>query len=60
MLTLEHLSAAELIGAAGGDPWMVNDTIQAGSPGEISELATSFHNAAVCTSQNRFLTAGRS
>jgi Tuberculosis necrotizing toxin len=51
MLSLNHLSVAELIGAAGGDPWRVNDTIAAGSPGEISELATSFHNAAVCTTQ---------
>jgi hypothetical protein len=51
MLSLHHLSAAELIGAAGGDPWRVNDTLAAGSPGEISELATSFHNAAVCTTQ---------
>ncbi|WP_234834951.1 TNT domain-containing protein [Mycolicibacterium stellerae] len=48
---MKHLSVAELIGAAGGDPWQVNDTIAAGSPGEISELATSFHNAAVCTTQ---------
>jgi len=48
---LVHLSVPELIGAAGGDPWQIDDTIQAGAPGEISELATSFHNAAVCTTQ---------
>jgi hypothetical protein len=51
MLTLKHLSVAELIGAAGGDPWQVDSTIQAGSPGEISELATSFHDASVCTTE---------
>src|SRR4051812_18348192 len=51
MLPLNHLSVAELIVAAGCDPWRVNDTIAAGSPGEISELATSFHNAALCTTQ---------
>ena len=48
---LVHLSVPELIGAAGGDPWQIDDTIQAGAPGEISELATAFHNAAVCTTQ---------
>ena len=44
---LVHLSVPELIGAAGGDPWLIDETIQAGSPGEISELATSFNNAGV-------------
>jgi hypothetical protein len=44
---LVHLSVPELIGAAGGDPWLTDETIQAGSPGEISELATSFNNAGV-------------
>ena len=48
---LVHLSVPELISAAGGDPWQIDDTIQAGAPGEISELATAFHNAAVCTTQ---------
>ena len=48
MLTLKHLGIPELIGAAGGDPWKINETIQAGSPGEISELATSFRTAGVC------------
>jgi hypothetical protein len=27
-----HLSVPELIGAAGGDPWLIDDTIQAGVP----------------------------
>ena len=48
---LVYLSVPELIGAAGGDPWRVDDTIQAGAPGEISELATSFRNASVCTTE---------
>ena len=39
---LVYLSVQELIGAAGGDPWKVDDTIAAGAPGEISELAQSF------------------
>ena len=51
MLTLKHLSIPELIGAAGGDPWKINDTIQAGSPGEISELATSFRAAGLCITE---------
>lgn len=48
---LVHLSVPELIGAAGGDPWRVDETIQSGSPGEISELATSFRNAGVCMTE---------
>lgn len=51
MLTLKHLSIPELIAAAGGDPWKLNDTIQAGSPGEISELATSFRSAGLCITE---------
>lgn len=45
---LVYLSVPELIGAAGGDPWQVDDTIQAGAPGEINELATSFRAAGLC------------
>jgi hypothetical protein len=37
---LRHLDVHELTGSAGGDPWELNKTIQSGSPGEISELAT--------------------
>ena len=48
---LTYLSVPELIGAAGGDPWHVDDTIQAGAPGEISELAQSFYNAGVSMTQ---------
>ncbi len=48
---LVYLSVPELIGAAGGDPWQINDTIQAGAPGGISELAQSFYNAGVSMTQ---------
>ena len=48
---LVYLSVPELIGAAGGDPWQIDDTIQAGAPGEIGELATSFRNAGVCITE---------
>jgi hypothetical protein len=48
---LVYLSVPELIGAAGGDPWRVDDTIQSGAPGEISELAQSFYTAGVSMTQ---------
>ncbi|OBB65192.1 DUF4185 domain-containing protein [Mycobacterium sp. 852014-50255_SCH5639931] len=44
-MTLANLSEAELIGAAGGDPWAINQSLQAGSPFQISRLAEAFHNA---------------
>ncbi|OBH29578.1 hypothetical protein A9X03_09245 [Mycobacterium sp. E1715] len=44
-MALANLSEAELIGAAGGDPWAVNQSLQAGSPFQISRLAEAFHNA---------------
>ena len=48
---LVHLSVPELIGAAGDDPWQIDDTIQAGAPGEINELAGSFRAAGVCITE---------
>ncbi|MGE2688244.1 hypothetical protein [Mycolicibacterium pulveris] len=56
---LKHLDVGELTGSAGGDPWQVNRTTQSGSPGEISELATAFYNAAACTTEtsNEFAAA---
>lgn len=48
---LRHLDVEELIRSAGGDPWQLNRTVQSGSPSEISELATSFYNAGLCTSE---------
>jgi len=47
---LRHLRAGELSAAAGGDPWRVNDTIQAGCPGQIHDLASAFRDAGVCVS----------
>lgn len=56
---LRHLDVNDLIGSAGGDPWKVNRTIQAGSPGEISDLATAFRAASNCTQEttDEFLSA---
>jgi hypothetical protein len=45
---LRHLDIQELIGAAGGDPWQLKNTIQRGSPGEINDVATAFFQAGVC------------
>ncbi|WP_094288047.1 hypothetical protein [Mycobacterium lehmannii] len=56
---LKHLDVGLLTGSAGGDPWQVNRTMQSGSPGQISELATAFYNAAACTTEtsNEFAVA---
>lgn len=36
---------------AGGDPWAINASLQAGSPLEISNLAGAFHRAGRCTAE---------
>ncbi len=50
-VSLRHLDVFTLADSAGGDPWLLNKTIQSGSPGEISELANSFYEAGVCTQE---------
>ncbi|CAN7212805.1 hypothetical protein [Mycolicibacterium frederiksbergense] len=50
-VSLRHLHVCALADSAGGDPWLLNKTIQSGSPGEISELASSFYEAGVCTQE---------
>lgn len=44
-MTLANLSEPELIAATGGDPWAINQSLQAGSPFQISRLAAAFHAA---------------
>ncbi|OBK65851.1 hypothetical protein A5653_02770 [Mycobacterium colombiense] len=48
-MTLTNLSEAELIASAGGDPWAINQSLQAGNPSQIDRLAEAFHNAGRCT-----------
>lgn len=43
---LAHLQIGDLIGQAGGDPWAIDDSLQAGSPTQINFLAKAFHSAA--------------
>ncbi|ULN36167.1 hypothetical protein [Mycolicibacterium smegmatis] len=47
-MQLQYLNKAELIGVAGGDPWQLNENIQSGAPGEISDLASAFYKAGAC------------
>lgn len=44
-MQLKWLSVAELVGKAGGDPWAINQSLQAGSPSQIASLAEAFHGA---------------
>ncbi|PQM54016.1 hypothetical protein C5U48_01285 [Mycolicibacter virginiensis] len=44
--SLHYLRAGYLVAAAGGDPWAVDDSVQAGSPTQINFLAQAFHSAA--------------
>jgi hypothetical protein len=42
---LHHLSRGLLLMFAGGDPWKVDASLQAGRPSQINDLAQAFHNA---------------
>lgn len=48
-MQLAWLNVADLIAQAGGDPWEINRSLQAGSPFQISQLAERFHVAGRCT-----------
>ncbi len=50
-MQLRYLSIPALIAAAGGDPWEVNRTLQAGSPLQISNLAKAFQAAGHSTAE---------
>ena len=50
-MQLRHISVPALIAEAGGDPWVINQSLQAGSPFQISQLAQAFHAAGRCTAE---------
>jgi hypothetical protein len=50
-MQLRYISIPALIAAAGGDPWVINQSLQAGRPSEISNLAGAFHAAGRCTAE---------
>lgn len=50
-MQLAWLNVADLIAKAGGDPWEINRSLQAGSPAQISQLAQRFHDAGRCTAE---------
>ncbi|MDM4138541.1 MULTISPECIES: hypothetical protein [Mycobacterium] len=50
-MQLRYLSIPALIAAAGGDPWAINASLQAGNPLQISNLAEAFRKAGRCTKE---------
>ncbi|MEE6178826.1 putative alpha/beta hydrolase [Mycobacterium sp. 050134] len=44
-MRLVWLNVADLIARAGGDPWEIDRSLQAGNPAQISSLAEAFHGA---------------
>jgi hypothetical protein len=50
-MQLRYISVPALIAEAGGDPWAINQSLQSGSPFQISQLAEAFHAAGRCTAE---------
>lgn len=50
-MQLRYISVAALIAEAGGDPWAINQSLQAGNPFQISQLAEAFLKAGRCTAE---------
>lgn len=50
---LTHIDVGALIAEVGGDPWQVMATLEAGDPGQISELARAFYEAGACTEETK-------
>jgi hypothetical protein len=49
MVQLRYINIPDLIAAAGGDPWAVNDSLQRGQPAQVASLAQAFHNVGQST-----------
>jgi hypothetical protein len=52
MTQLRYIGIPQLIAEAGGDPWAINSSLQAGRPAQISDLAEAFHAAGRCTAES--------
>ncbi len=50
-MRLRYISVPALVAEAGGDPWAIDRSLQAGSPAQISGLAEAFHTAGRCTAE---------
>jgi len=50
-MQLRYISIPALIAEAGGDPWAINHSLQAGRPAQIANLAEAFHAAGRCTAE---------
>ncbi|OBH03676.1 hypothetical protein A5696_07245 [Mycobacterium sp. E2699] len=51
-MDLRHISSRDLIAEAGGDPWAINESLQAGRPAQIAALAQAFHDSGRCTAES--------
>src|ERR1700757_4872484 len=51
-MQLRYVSVPALLAEAGADPWAINQSLQAGRPAQISELAQAFHAAGRCTTES--------
>ncbi|OBF52695.1 hypothetical protein A5787_07145 [Mycobacterium sp. 852002-50816_SCH5313054-b] len=51
-MDFRHISSRDLIAEAGGDPWAINASLQAGQPAHIAALAQAFHDAGRCTAES--------
>src|SRR5690349_13418935 len=50
-MQLRYIDVGALIAAAGGDPWAINKSLQAGLPAQVSDLAEAFYAAGRCTTE---------
>lgn len=50
-MQLRYLSIPFLVAEAGGDPWSIDTSLQAGHPAQISALAKAFSDAGVSTAE---------